>query len=182
MSITKLIFYVKKIVGNFIASISKEKYLNYVGLNHGKDIHIYGKPQKMFGTEPWCITLGNHVYITDGVRFITHDGGTLLFRHLVPDLEITKPITVGDYVYIGAGSIIMPGVKIGNQCIIAAGSVVTKDVLDNSVVGGAPAKFIKTTEEYFEKIKKESLHLGQYRYSDKDRRLKEYYGYVQKKR
>ena len=181
MKIAKIKFYIKKIIGNFIASISKERYLNYVGLNHGKDVHIYGKPQKMFGTEPWCITLGNHVHITDEVRFVTHDGGTLLFRHMVPDLEITKPITVGDYVYIGTRSIIMPGVNIGNNCIIAAGSVVTKDIPNNSVVGGVPAKFIKPTDVYFEKIQRESLHLGQYRYADKDKRLKEYYGYVKKK-
>jgi acetyltransferase-like isoleucine patch superfamily enzyme len=49
-----------------------------------------------FGTEPWIITIGNNVHITDGVKFITHDGGTLLFRKYVPDLETTKPIVVGD--------------------------------------------------------------------------------------
>lgn len=42
------------------------------------------------------ITLGKNVYITAGVKFITHDGGTLLFRDRVPDLEITKPIIVGE--------------------------------------------------------------------------------------
>ena len=178
----KIKFYIKKIIGNCIVFFSKEKYLNYVGLNHGEDIHIYGKPQKMFGTEPWCITLGNHVHITDGVRFVTHDGGTLLFRHLVPDLEITKPITVGDYVYIGTQSIIMPGVNIGSNCIIAAGAVVTKDVPNNSVVGGVPAKFIKTTDEYFKKIQHESLHLGQYTYEEKDKRLKAYFEYKKRGR
>lgn len=173
----KVKFYIKKVIGNVIASCSRRRYLKYLGIKHGKDIHIYGKPHKMFGTEPWCISLGNHVHITDEVRFVTHDGGTLLFRHIVPDLEITKPITVGDYVYIGTRSIILPGVNIGNNCIIAAGSVVTRDVPDNSVVGGVPARFIKTADEYFEKIQRESIHLGQYTYTEKDKRLKEYYGY-----
>ncbi len=104
----------------------------------------------MFSTEPWCITLGNHVHITREVLFITHDGGTLLFRDKIPNLEITAPINVGNHVYIGVRSIIMPGVNIGNNCIIAAGSVVTKDVGDNSVVGGVPAKFIKSIDDYFE--------------------------------
>ncbi|MFZ1290153.1 MAG: hypothetical protein WAR79_08680 [Melioribacteraceae bacterium] len=52
----------------------------------------------MFGTEPWIITIGNHVHITREVLFITHDGGTLLFRQLVPDLEITAPIVIEDLV------------------------------------------------------------------------------------
>lgn len=43
------------------------------------------------GTEPWIITQGNSSYKTNGVRFVTHDGGTLLLRDQVPDLEITKP-------------------------------------------------------------------------------------------
>ena len=131
----------------------------------------------MFGSEPWCITLGNHVHITDEVKFITHDGGTLIYRHLVPDLEITKPITVGDYVYFGTRSMIMPGVNIGNNCIIAAGAIVTHDVPDNSVVAGVPARVIKTSDEYFDKIKQNSLHLGHLVYEEKDRALKEYYGY-----
>jgi acetyltransferase-like isoleucine patch superfamily enzyme len=129
----------------------------------------------MFGTEPWCITLGNNVHITKEVLFITHDGGTLLFRNIIPDLEITAPIKVGNNVYIGVRSIIMPGVNIGNNCIIAAGSVVSKDVPDNSVVGGVPAKFIKTSDEYLEGIKKRSLHLGHLKGKDKDRELRSYF-------
>jgi serine acetyltransferase len=90
-------------------------------------------------------------------------------------LEITKPISVGDYVYIGTRSIILPGVHIGNNCIIAAGAVVTKDVPDNSVVGGVPARILKSSGDYFMKVQKESLHLGQYKYEVKDKKLREYY-------
>ena len=71
----------------------------------------------------------------------------------------------------------MPGVTIGNNCIIAAGSVVTKNIPDNSVVGGVPAKFIKSSFDYFEKIKQESLHLGHLKGVEKDWELKKYYGY-----
>lgn len=54
-----------------------------------------------------------------------------------------KPVTIGNDVWIGTRAIILPGVKVGNGCIIAAGAVVTKDVCDYSIVGGVPAKLIK---------------------------------------
>ena len=78
-------------------------------------------------------------------------------------MEITKPIIIGNNVYIGNNVILLPGVTIGNNVIIGAGSVVSKNVQDNSVIAGVPAKVIKSTNEYFEKIKKESLHLGHLR-------------------
>lgn len=141
-------------------------------------MYIYGSVE--WSTEPWIITLGNHVHITDGVKFITHDGGTLLFRSQVPDLEITKPITIGDDVYIGNNVIILPGVTVGNKVIIGAGAVVTKNIPDNSVVVGVPARVIKTTEEYFEKIQKESLHVGHLKGKEKDKELKKIFNYTGK--
>lgn len=132
----------------------------------------------VWSTEPWLITLGKNVHITNGVEFLTHDGGTLIFRHLVPDLEITKPITVGDNVYIGHNAIILPGVTIGNNVIIGAAAVVTKNIPDNSVAVGVPAKVIKTTDEYFEKLKQESLHLGHLKGQEKDLALMKYYNYT----
>lgn len=138
-------------------------------------IHIYGNVE--WGTEPWIITLGDNVHITDGVKFITHDGGTLLYRNQIPDLEITKPIVVGSDVYIGNNVIILPGVTIGSNVVIGAGAVVTKDIPDNSVAVGVPARMIKTADEYLEKLKKESLHLGHLKGQAKDRALMKYYGY-----
>jgi len=57
--------------------------------------------------------------------------------------EYAKPITFGDNVWIGGGAIINPGVRVGNNVVIASGAVVTKDVPDNVVVGGNPARIIK---------------------------------------
>lgn len=138
-------------------------------------VHIYGRV--VWGTEPWIITIGNNVHITEGVRFLTHDGGTLLFRNKVPDLEITKPITIGDNVYIGNNVLLLPGVNIGNNVIIGAGAVVTKDVPDNSVAVGVPARVVKSIDEYFEKIQKESSHLGHLKGKEKDIALKKFYNY-----
>ena len=62
-------------------------------------------------------------------------------------LGIAKPVTIGDDVWIGGNVTILPGVRIGNNVIVAAGAVVTKDVPDNVVVGGVPAKVIKALED-----------------------------------
>ena len=72
---------------------------------------------------------------------------------------------------------IMPGVNIGNRVIIGAGAVVTRDIPDNSVAVGIPAKVIKTADEYFDKLKRESLHLGHLKGEEKDKALKKYYDY-----
>lgn len=170
-------FYLIKLVKHRIMeSTNPIGWARKIGVNFPEGgIHLYGRTS--WSTEPWIITLGNNVHITEGVRFITHDGGTLLFRDQVPDLEITKPITVGDNVYIGNNVIILPGVTIGSNVIIGAGAVVSRDIPDNSVAVGVPARVIKTTEEYFEKIQRESLHLGHLKGQEKDRALMEYYGY-----
>lgn len=151
------------------------EYAKRVGVNLNGNLYLYGDVD--WSTEPWIITIGNNVHITDGVKFITHDGGTLLFRKEVPDLEITKPIVVGDDVYIGNNVILLPGVTVGNKVVIGAGTVVTKDIPDNSLVVGVPAKVIKTTDEYFDKIQRESLHLGHLKGQVKDQALMKYYRY-----
>ena len=67
------------------------KYAEKVGVNfQTNELHLYGAVE--WETEPWLITFGNNVHITDGAKFITYDGGTLFYRKQVPDLEITKPI------------------------------------------------------------------------------------------
>ena len=155
-----------KIYYRLLYKVNREKCARKLGVKAGNNLHIYGKVE--FGTEPWLITAGSNVHITDGVKFICHDGGTLLFRDIVPDLEITKPISIGDNVYIGNNVILLPGVKIGSNVIIGAGAVVSRDIPDNSVAVGVPARVIKTSDEYFEKIQRESLHLGHLKGKAKD--------------
>ena len=151
-------------------------YAKKIGVNVKGRLYLYGSPA--WGSEPWLITLGDNVHITGGVKFLTHDGGTLLFRDRVPDLEITKPITVGDNVYFGNNVIVLPGVTIGSNVVIGAGAVVSHDIPDNSVAVGVPARVIKTADEYFEKIQKESLHLGHLKGEEKDRALMKHFGYT----
>ena len=165
----------KKIRTSQFANAHPESYAKSVGVILKGKVYFHTTPINMFGSEPWMITLGDNVHITSEVRFITHDGGVLPLRREIPDLEITEPIVVGNNVFIGVRSIIMPGVHIGDRCIIAAGSVVTKDVPPNQVWGGVPAKFIKTTDDYLEKLQKESLHLGHLKGEKKAKELKKIY-------
>lgn len=109
----------------------------------------------VFGSEPYLISIGNNVRITFGVKFATHDGGMWTLRKcgLLENADVFGKIVVGDNTNIGWNAIILPGVKIGKNCVIGAGAVVTKDVPDNSVVAGCPAKVIETIDEYYEKAK-----------------------------
>jgi acetyltransferase-like isoleucine patch superfamily enzyme len=154
-------------------------YARKIGVRMGENVNFYGMPSGMFGTEPWLITIGNNVYITAGCAFITHDGGTLILRKEVPDLEWTAPITIGNDVYIGVRSLILPGVTIGNRCIIGAGSVVTKSIPDNSVAAGVPARVIKSTDEYLESMKKKSLKCGHLQGEEKAKVLKKIFRVTQ---
>lgn len=102
------------------------------------------------------ITIGNHVRITKGVKFITHDGGLWVPRELgMVDKYADKfgRIKIGDNTNIGWNAIIMPGVEIGRNCIVGCGAVVTKNVPENSVVAGVPARVIETVQQYAVKNK-----------------------------
>lgn len=113
----------------------------------GKNCEIY--PDVEFGSEPYLIKIGDNVRITNGVRFVTHDGGVWVLRNMgLNNIDIFGRITIGNNVHIGWNAIIMPNVKIGNNCIIGAGAVVTRDIPDNSVAVGVPAHVVESIEEY----------------------------------
>ncbi|KAB1183232.1 hypothetical protein F6450_04625 [Photobacterium damselae subsp. damselae] len=73
--------------------------------------------------------------------------------HPASRLSYRDPIYIGNNVFVGYGTIIMPGVKIGSNVVIGAGSVITRDIEDNVVVAGNPAKKIKSLETYIDKYK-----------------------------
>jgi len=130
------------------------KYAKKQGLKAGNNVNVMS--QVNFGSEPYLIEIGNNVLISSNVSFITHDGGTWVFTDKEEYKEVIKygKIIIGNNVFIGAKSIIMPGVRIGNRCVVGAGSIVTKSVPGNCVVAGVPAKIIMKTDEYADKSKR----------------------------
>lgn len=106
-----------------------------------------------FGSEPYLITIEDDVRLSANITFVTHDGGTWAFRdqHEYSDVIKYGKIYIGEHSFIGCNVTVMPGVKIGKRCVIGAGSVVTKDVPDGTVVAGVPARPIMTTKEYADK-------------------------------
>lgn len=124
------------------------------GLVIGSDYYIHSRVD--FGSEPYLISIGDHVRITSGVRFITHDGGVWIFRNEegFKDIDVFGRIIVGNNVHIGNDAIIMPNVTIGDNVVIGCGAVVTKNVPSNTVVAGVPAKVIESLDEYKSKVAK----------------------------
>lgn len=179
-TVRRLIGILKHIQREAHAKLDPLGYARSIGVNLGEGVCFYGMPSGMFGTEPWLITIGNNVHITSGCAFITHDGGTLILRKEVPDLEWTAPITIGNDVYVGVRTLFMPGVKIGNRVIIGAGSIVTRDIPDNSVAVGVPARVIKTVDDYLEQMKKKSLKCGHLKGLEKEAVLKRIFGITTK--
>lgn len=114
-------------------------YAKHLGVKIGERCRIY---TTHFGSEPFLISIGNDVTITSGVKLLTHDGSTWLMRDEKGRRYKFQNIEIGNKVFIGVNSIIMPGVKIENNVIIAAGSVVTKSIPSGVVVAGVPAKKI----------------------------------------
>lgn len=134
---------------------SKERYARYIGVHLGLNNEI--QDNDLWSSEPYLITVGNNNQFVRGAKIFTH-GGSKVLRYIESDFDSFGKVTIGNGVYLGANSLIMPGVDIGDGVLVAAGSVVTKSVPANVVVGGNPAKILCTVEEFYERNKTFNAH------------------------
>jgi maltose O-acetyltransferase len=116
--------------------------------DYGYNIHV----GENFYTNFDCVILdvckvriGDNCFVAPGVHIYTATHPLNPYERIAGK-EYGKPVTIGNNVWIGGSAIINPGVNVGNNVVIASGAVVTKDVPDNVVVGGNPAKVIKQLE------------------------------------
>lgn len=106
-----------------------ERYAKSIGVNIGSN-NLIGKNH--WSSEPYLITIGNHCQLTN-CRIFTHGGGNVV-RSKHPDFDCFGKVSIGNWCYIGTNALIMPGVTIGDNVLVAAGSVVTKSVSSGMVV------------------------------------------------
>lgn len=98
----------------------------------------------------WLITIGDNVTLAPRVHILAHDAST---GHHLNGLVRLGRVTIGNNVFIGAGSVILPNVMIGDNVVIGANSVISKDVNSNTVVAGNPARIISSLEDFVAKNK-----------------------------
>jgi len=139
---TLRVFLIKKSLGEFgdgSQFCHNVKFIYPSQIFIGKNVSI-GRDVDFAASSKGSITIGDRCAIAAAVHIVTptHDPDYLP----ISSVGINKSVSIGDDVWIGTGAIILPGVTINNGAIIAAGAVVTKDVPENIIVGGVPAKEI----------------------------------------
>lgn len=142
---------IKALLTKLLYRGKRVEYARKLGVIIGNNCRIISNPS--WGSEPWLITIGDHVELSSGVSFVTHDGATWVFRNQDRYKDVIRygKIDIKDNCFIGTRSIILPGVTIGPNSIVGACSLVRKDVEPNSVYAGIPARRICSLEEYAEK-------------------------------
>lgn len=139
-------------------------YFRKCGLCIGENTHIFSD---LSGGEGFLISIGNNTTISNNVACITHDASVSHYLDNVTD--IFGEIKIGNNCFIGMNVTILPGVSIADNCVIGAGSVVTKSIIENgSVWAGNPARKICDVSSLAEKYEKYAVNLCEHTTNRRD--------------
>ncbi|MDD7556871.1 acyltransferase [Ruminococcus sp.] len=141
------------ILSKFLGEDIKIKYFRKSGIIIGRGCRIYSD---IVTSEPYLIEIGENVTISTEVDFVTHDNSIIKVDKNLPNLY--GKIRIGNNCFIGARAILMYGVSLSDNIIVAAGSVVTKSISEERViVGGNPARIIGTWDKFYERNKNKGI-------------------------
>jgi len=154
MSFKKRLFHTLRLC-SIRSGMGRGKYLRdkKIMSHVGKDVLFMPRKVPLY---PELIKIHDNVKIASKVTFITHDAVHNMLNNKYDNKEFQEKIgciEIEENVFVGSNTTIMYDVKIGANSIIAAGSIVTKDVPENSIVAGVPAKVIGTLDDYVEKLR-----------------------------
>ena len=133
------------------------RFLGRWGVNFtGEPAYISSSGVSIDGTDYSLVTIGKGVTISSFIRILTHDWspftlGKSMGVNPTKPLGRLLPVRIGDYSFIGTGSILMPGARIGCGCLIGAGTVVRGKIPDYSIVIGSPGQIVGDTRDYMVK-------------------------------
>lgn len=154
MEVYRLKKLIKKLIYKEKAdSNSYIKWMRKQGARVGERTVVFAPNKTLIDmTRPWLVDIGNDVQITEGVKILTHgDDWSVLKVVYGKILGSSGKVKIGNNVFIGMNTIILKGVSVGDNVIIGAGSLVNKNIPDNCVVAGNPAKIIMSLEDYYKK-------------------------------
>ena len=151
---SKIKRFVKKLFYSF--RCDEESYIAHLragGAEIGERVRIYDPQTTLIDvTRPFMIKIGDDVQITSGVTILTHGYDWSVLKGVCGEVSGScGEVVIGNNCFIGMQTTILKGVRIGNNCIIGANSLVNKDIPDDWVAAGNPAKPIMTVEEYHKK-------------------------------
>ncbi len=103
--------------------------------------------------DPYLTSIGDNVWITAGCQLLCHDASVIMLNIMRRGhLDRVGPIVIGNNSFLGNNVTVLPAISIGSNTIVGAGSVVTKDIPDNSVYAGNPARLVCSIDEYVQRI------------------------------
>lgn len=157
---------IRRVIGKLIYALAiltnggYVKYLRRKGVQVGDGCIFRNRDTiRVDITRPSLVTIGNNVDFNRNFQLLTHDYATGVFLRKYDDfVNSSGAVVIGNNIVFGTDVVVLKGVEIGDNCIIGAGSIVSKSIPANSVAIGRPAKVVCSVDDFYERRKRESIN------------------------